>query len=603
MASRTSIDKSADKITKMVANSSKVIEGLIIAHLASKKDIRYAVLGTAILRELNRLEKKIYPLIKGDIKEHYITSALEGTNILKRYGFVASGALDVNDRFAIKALQSDTLNKFGEALKGAFNSARDVMTEGRKKKIEMIFVEGLEQRKTPKQLREEIIALLEEDFFAIRDKSGKRWKLDVYSNMLTRTRMREATNMGMSNRLKREGKDLVQVSDHPSECELCRPWEAKILSITGRTAGYPTVTDAEMAGLFHPNCYDKHTQVYTDLGWKYFKDLKGNEKIFSLNPKTLEPVWLPFVNLISYKYEGEMYHYKGKSFDLKVTPNHSLFIGYSGKENGKKKEKYRLCEASKTPKNFRQLRCVSWGGEELDYTDEFIRLVGYFLAEGCVDKSGYSKKVVISQEKEQEMIDDLLKMGFYQNDSRLLKTDKKLFNYFKDFGKASEKQIPTEFMTASKRQIRILLDAFRLGDGSTIKGGKYNALERVYYTSSERLAEQLGELIVKVGNYPSFRFENRKGRIVKHKNGEYKTKTDMWVVRENTSKHSYFNSSPSIRHRGIQLEKIYYNDFVYDVELPKYHVLFVRRNGKTAWSGNCKHRLLPAPIEYYRSVD
>jgi hypothetical protein len=44
------------------------------------------------------------------------------------------------------------------------------------------------------------------------------------------------------------------VTDSPEECELCRPWEGKVLSSSGTTPGYPTVAEARDAGLFHPGC-------------------------------------------------------------------------------------------------------------------------------------------------------------------------------------------------------------------------------------------------------------------------------------------------------------------------------------------------------------
>ncbi len=38
-------------------------------------------------------------------------------------------------------------------------------------------------------------------------------------------------------------------------------------------------------------CYDEKTLVFTNQGWKYFKDLKGNELILTLNPKTKQKEW------------------------------------------------------------------------------------------------------------------------------------------------------------------------------------------------------------------------------------------------------------------------------------------------------------------------
>jgi hypothetical protein len=40
-------------------------------------------------------------------------------------------------------------------------------------------------------------------------------------------------------------------------------------------------------------------------------------------------------------------------------------------------------------------------------------------------------------------------------------------------------------------------------------------------------------------------------------------------------------------------EKIQYDDKVYCVELPKWHTLYVRRNGKCTWSGNCRSTTAP----------
>ena len=41
-----------------------------------------------------------------------------------------------------------------------------------------------------------------------------------------------------------------------------------------------------------------------------------------------------------------------------------------------------------------------------------------------------------------------------------------------------------------------------------------------------------------------------------------------------------------------------YDDFVYDVELKKFHTLFIKRNGKTTISGNCRCTLRNLPIGY-----
>jgi len=59
---------------------------------------------------------------------------------------------------------------------------------------------------------------------------------------------------GTANRLVEQGHDLIKVSTHRGACELCQPWQGKILSITGKTKGYPTLEEAKAAKLFHPRC-------------------------------------------------------------------------------------------------------------------------------------------------------------------------------------------------------------------------------------------------------------------------------------------------------------------------------------------------------------
>lgn len=86
------------------------------------------------------------------------------------------------------------------------------------------------------------------------DRAGRRWGLDTYAEMATRTASGRAQVQGALDRYQAAGRDLVIVSDAPGECALCRPWEGRVLSITGQTAGYPTVGSATAAGLQHANC-------------------------------------------------------------------------------------------------------------------------------------------------------------------------------------------------------------------------------------------------------------------------------------------------------------------------------------------------------------
>lgn len=97
---------------------------------------------------------------------------------------------------------------------------------------------------------------------AFTDQSGRRWDIGSYAEMAVRTSAAGAMLQGAHDRLRESGHDLVIVSDAPEECKLCRPWEGRVLSLTGGTEGTlqdgrvvaGSLDEARSAGLFHPNC-------------------------------------------------------------------------------------------------------------------------------------------------------------------------------------------------------------------------------------------------------------------------------------------------------------------------------------------------------------
>lgn len=100
------------------------------------------------------------------------------------------------------------------------------------------------------------------------DTAGKNWSLQSYTEMATRTTTAQAAVAGHLDRLEDAGMTLVVVSNSSRECELCRPWEGKVLSRgplevlqrNARTGSLErvkvdgTLQDAIRAGLMHPNC-------------------------------------------------------------------------------------------------------------------------------------------------------------------------------------------------------------------------------------------------------------------------------------------------------------------------------------------------------------
>ena len=86
------------------------------------------------------------------------------------------------------------------------------------------------------------------------DRAGRNWGLPEYTEMAVRTAVQRMSLMATIDAMFDQERDLCFTNPHAGSCPLCAPWEGKILSLTGRTPDYPTLQDAMLAGLFHPNC-------------------------------------------------------------------------------------------------------------------------------------------------------------------------------------------------------------------------------------------------------------------------------------------------------------------------------------------------------------
>jgi len=78
-------------------------------------------------------------------------------------------------------------------------------------------------------------------------------------------------------------------------------------------------------------CYDNKTEILTDEGWKYFKDLTKNEKVATLNPETKETEFNKPYRYQTYEHNDYMYRIETEDGDLLVSPEHKVYAGI--KEN------------------------------------------------------------------------------------------------------------------------------------------------------------------------------------------------------------------------------------------------------------------------------
>lgn len=230
----------------------KEITGATDFGVANRKAILAQI--DAILEELAAQTDEF---IQKELPLYYENGAAIANRQLKNVGAPVNLKEGFNriHKEAVAAIVDETSRAFAESLTGITRNANTLLGKYVREQITQRMAKGIIGGEALKDVKNGIKSVIQEQGVTMFiDRGGKSWSLDRYTEMLFRTKAVEARNRGLANRMAEYEYDLVQVSDHLGECELCRPWEGRILSVTGATKGYPTVAEAEANGLFHPNC-------------------------------------------------------------------------------------------------------------------------------------------------------------------------------------------------------------------------------------------------------------------------------------------------------------------------------------------------------------
>jgi DNA polymerase I len=191
--------------------------------------------------------------------------------------------------------------------------------------------------------------------------------------------------------------------------------------------------------------------------------------------------------------------------------------------------------------------------------DLFIRFLGWFIAEGSVYEPEGTETAVVqivqhTHEEEVSSLFDEMGISYSVTDGAYTIGSKIYGEFFKEYtGKNSyEKRIPEfVFENASIEQKDMLLETLMKGDGHN----------NTYYTSSERLAEDVCRLAVECGKKP--KLDSRRG-------SEY----EVTITTTNDGVNDYQHSISTA------------NNGVYCIEVAENNTMMVGKNGKFQWCGN-----------------
>jgi len=358
-------------------------------------------------------------------------------------------------------------------------------------------------------------------------------------------------------------------------------------------------------------CYSEDTEVFTNQGWKYFKDLDKSELILTRKANG-ETEWSPILNYYKYNYDGIMKHIKSKGIDLLVTPDHSqCLLSKSNKEyifkpiNKLTNSNYKIPKIFNwrcTRKNYFILPGYTIKYKQLNHyrtktvpnikikMNDWLAFLGLYISEGCclLRKDRSNCELIIYQnhnKKSDKLIESILKklpFNYSYHKRGWVIYDKRLINYLKKLGKCKNKYIPTELKNLPKEQLLILINSLMFGDGHTDKKRSTN----YYFTVSKQLADDIQEIAYKCGN--NAEIYDRRGRKCKisTKPNHIGLKSYTVYFNKNNKQGNVNNIVSGNLVFNHKIKNINYSGKIYDITVNN-HTLWVRRNGVCVWSGNC----------------
>lgn len=180
--------------------------------------------------------------------------------------------LNLDDRInaeAIKLLKETTYNDLLQMTNNTKRRVKDMLS-----RVVFEVMKGREIGVDVREFSRTIISRIRQEAvkeidFAIIDRAGREWSVKSYSEMVARTKITQAQLIGVENEALRRDGYYGLISSHGSKCNLCRPWEGKVVKLRSDAEGnFPLLSEIKSVrgrtSIFHPRCRH-HVRVLRTL--------------------------------------------------------------------------------------------------------------------------------------------------------------------------------------------------------------------------------------------------------------------------------------------------------------------------------------------------
>lgn len=364
-------------------------------------------------------------------------------------------------------------------------------------------------------------------------------------------------------------------------------------------------------------CLDDKTQILTDRGWFGPDDVRVGDTVAAFDRTNGQVEWLPALSKTDRPLMAgeEMFGIRAPHLDIRVTGAHNMVV----KSASTTAKNWVLEEASVMAER-KGLSRIPVSGRlvvpEADIRDDELRLIGWFLSDGHIDKSNNVLSIAQSSAKtahcaEIRRVFEACGLGVRETlvkrtgdlahclDARLFRvshgTPRKERAHLKGWAHLApwiDKNIPPIFDTLSERQFDILLGALFLGDSHNAPSvGWINHTKAITFGTNESMADRFQALALLRGYRANKSTEVAFTRGAVWYSVHFKKIETSTIAGTNTKDGAVSGKKPYSRSRFKQVPSEV-GERVWCVE-NRLGTLFTRRNGKVAIVGNCGRLLRP----------
>ena len=271
----------SDGIAQIYADAEVQLLARVAA--AIQKGIETPAWVSVQLAEISRLSSEargflldLDPIVRGQIQEALTMAHAAGMTAADGDipGAPSPAAAPVVSQEAVAALAAEAtaavLTSHTQILRAVNDGYRSTVAEAAGRMVTGVAT----RREVTQQLLDTWAA---QGLSGFRDRAGRNWRPETYAEMCVRTAALRALKQGHTDRLVSRGYDIVVISSHRASAPQCKPFQGKLISLTGRTPAGPieavsrmtgqpvhdtvmcSMREAEADGLHHPNCKHTHT--------------------------------------------------------------------------------------------------------------------------------------------------------------------------------------------------------------------------------------------------------------------------------------------------------------------------------------------------------